>query len=409
MRILGADLRELDVASGTGTIVILDTEGAVATVARVTDLPSFAREASTLTAGEPFLLAVDVPVAWGPTASKSRRVDGWVRRRLGVRLPTINPGGTPYICGSELIAALAMAGHPCLPYPDRDRRQSGLVEVHPELVAKALLWETGTAARTRDLPEREAVLRAIPIPAYRELRLGRTTWGERYASLDAALRALSAIDGFDFRPAQAELERARSDQAVAAAAALFDATLLAGAARRYLEEPERCAFVGLRESGYVVLPADAFLRRVALREPARVAAHASLFPRESLASRLAPHAALRPSALLDMPGQTQRIEAVFDTPPRYEFDNLDEMMWWKHCRHLAGPELPIDGLHELVVRLDAAGDDDAAMSLRLVRSRHKTLSFRFEPPAAWRPRVPPRDGKTYPFRVLRATFDAAPK
>ena len=46
------------------------------------------------------------------------------------------------------------------------------------------------------------------------------------------------------------------------------------------------------------------------------------------------------------------------------------------------------------------------MSLRLVRSRHKTLSFRFEPPAAWRPRIPPRDGKTYPFRVLRATFDA---
>jgi hypothetical protein len=407
MRILGADLRELDVASGTGTIVALDTEGAVAAVARVNDLPAFAREVSTLSAGEPFLLAVDVPVAWGPTAGKPRRVDGWVRRRLGVRLPTVKPGGTPYIGGSELIAALAMAGHPCLPYPDRDRRQSGLVEVHPELVAKALLWESGTAAKTRDLPEREAVLRAIPIPAYRDLRPAKATWGERYASLDAALRAFAATEGFDFRPAQTELERARSDRAVGAAAALFDATLLAGAARRYLEEPERCAFVGLRETGYVVLPADAFVRRVALREPARVMAHASLFPRESLASRLAPHAALRPSALLDMPGQTQRMEAVFETHPRYEFDNLDEMMWWKHCRHLAGPELPIDGLHEIVVRLDAAGDDDATMSLRLVRSRHKTLSFRFEPPAAWRPRVPPRDGKTYPFRVLRATFDAA--
>ena len=407
MRILGADLRELDVASGTGTIVALDAEGAVATVARVDDLPSLAREVSTLTAGEPFLLAVDVPVASGPTAGKPRRVDGWVRRRLGVRLPTVKPGGAPYVSGSELISALAMAGHPCLPYPDRDRRQSGLAEVHPELVAKALLWESGTAATARDLPDRESVLRAIPIPTYRDLRPGKTIWGERYASLDAALRALAATDGFDFRPAQTELERARSDRAVAAAAALFDATLLAGAARRYLEEPERCAFVGLRETGYVVLPADAFVRRVALREPARVTGHASLFPRESLASRLAPHATLRPSALLDMPGQTQRIEAVFETQPRYEFDNLDEMMWWKHCRHLAGPELPIDGLHEIVVRLDAAGDDDATMSLRLVRSRHKTLSFRFEPPAAWRPRVPPRDGKTYPFRVLRATFEAA--
>ena len=407
MRILGADLRELDVASGTGTIVALDAEGAVATVARVDDLPSLAREVSTLTAGEPFLLAVDVPVASGPTAGKPRRVDGWVRRRLGVRLPTVKPGGAPYVSGSELISALAMAGHPCLPYPDRDQRQSGLAEVHPELVAKALLWESGTAATARDLPDRESVLRAIPIPTYRDLRPGKTIWGERYASLDAALRALAATDGFDFRPAQTELERARSDRAVAAAAALFDATLLAGAARRYLEEPERCAFVGLRETGYVVLPADAFVRRVALREPAPVAGHASLFPRESLASRLAPHATLRPSALLDMPGQTQRIEAVFETQPRYEFDNLDEMMWWKHCRHLAGPELPIDGLHEIVVRLDAAGDDDATMSLRLVRSRHKTLSFRFEPPAAWRPRVPPRDGKTYPFRVLRATFEAA--
>jgi predicted RNase H-like nuclease len=407
MRIFGADLRELDVASGTGTIVALDGEGAVVNVARVGDLSSLAREVSTLTAGEPFLLAVDLPVASGPAAGKPRRVDGWMRRRLGVRVPTTKPEGVPFVAGSELIAALAMAGHPCLPYPDRDRRQSGLAEVHPELVAKALAWESSTAAKARDLPDRESVLRAIPIPAYRDLRPGQTTWTERYASLDAALRAVGGSDGFDFRPTQAELERARTDQAVALAAALFDATLLAGTARRYLEEPERCAFVGQRETGYMVLPADAFVRRVVLREPVRVAGHASLFPRESLASRLAPHAALRPSALLDMPGQTQRIEAVFETQPRYEFDNLDEMMWWKHCRHLAGPELPIDGLHEIVVRLDAAGDDDATMSLRLVRSRHKTLSFRFEPPVAWRPRVPPRDGKTYPFRVLRATFEAA--
>jgi hypothetical protein len=301
-----------------------------------------------------------------------------------------------------------MGGHPCLPYPDRDRRHSGLTEIHPELVAKALVWESSTAA-AHELPEREAILRALPVPDYRDLRAPRESFAEQYASLDAALRVLSRAEGFDFRPAMSELERARTEDAVAAAAALLDATLVAGAARRYLEEPERCAFVGERETGYVVLPADAFVRRIALREPARAAGSAALFPRESLESRLAPHAILRPLALLDLPGQTQRIEAVFERQPRYEFDNLDEMMWWKHCRHLSGPELPSEGLHELVVRLDFPGDDDSTLSLILVRSRHKTLSFRFEPPAGWRPRVPPRDGKTYPFRVLRAVFDAAGK
>ncbi len=406
MRIFGADLRELDVAAGTGTIVALDAAGGVATVARVGDLPGLAREIATLSAGDPFLLAVDIPVVTGQPAGKARRVDGWLRRRLGVRIPNARSGGSPYLTGSELITALAMSGHPCLPFPDRDRRQSGLVEIHPELVVKSLLWESSTAAAARELQDRESVLRALPIPEYRSLRPTRADWAEHYAALDAALRALAGSEGFDFRPVVGQLERAQTDAAVAEAVSLFDATLLAGAARRYLDDPEHCAFVGLRETGYVVLPADAFVRRVALREPARVAGSASLFPRESLASRLAPYAALRPLALLDLPGQTQRVEAIFETQPRYEFDNLDEMMWWKHCRHLSGPELPSDGLHELVVRLDAPGDDDSTLSLILVRSRHKTLSFRFEPPAAWRPRVPTRDGKTYPFRVLRATFDA---
>jgi hypothetical protein len=407
MRIFGADLRDLEVASGTGTIVALDAHGAVATVVRVRDLPALAREVSRLAAGEPFLLAVDVPVAFGGTAGKLRRVDGWLRRRLGVRLPTTRPDGAPHLSGSDLITALATAGHPCLPYPDRDRRLSGLAEVHPELVAKALIWEGSAAASARDLQDREAVLRALPVPEYRKLRPARAAWAERFAALDAALRVLSGADGFDFRSALDELKRASSDQAVAAAASLFDATLLAGTARRYLEAPERCAFVGLRELGYVVLPADSFVRRVALREPARATGHAALFPRTSLEARLAPHAVVRPLALLDMPGHAQQVEAIFASQPRYEFDNLDEMMWWKHCRHLAGPELPADGLREIVVHLDTAGGDEATMSLRLVRSRHKTLSFRFEPPAAWRLRVPPRDGKTYPFRVLRAVFEAA--
>jgi hypothetical protein len=83
------------------------------------------------------------------------------------------------------------------------------------------------------------------------------------------------------------------------------------------------------------------------------------------------------------------------------------MMWWKHCRHLAGPDVPLDGLDELVVRLDGAAAGDTAPGLRLVRSRHKTLSFRFEPAQAWRQHVAPRDGKTYPFRVLRAVFEAS--
>jgi hypothetical protein len=43
--------------------------------------------------------------------------------------------------------------------------------------------------------------------------------------------------------------------------------------------------------------------------------------------------------------------------------------------------------------------------LRLTRSRHKTLSFRFEPPQIWRARIAPRDGRTYPFRVLRAVYE----
>ncbi len=407
MRILAADLRELDAASGVGTLVALDAGGTIVHVARADDLPGLTREVGRLAAGEPFLLAVDVPVIGAAVAGKPRRVDGWLRRRLGVRLATARHGPASRVTGSGLLTALATAGHPCLPFPDRDRRQSGLAEVHPELVLKALLWESSAAASARDLQDRAAVLRALAIPDYRNPSPARSAWAERYAALDLALRAVRASDGFDFRPVTDEMQRGASDRAVAAAASLFDATLLAGAARRYLEEPERCAFVGVREAGYVILPADEFVRRIALREPGRGAEHAPLFPRATLQQRLARHAALRPLELLDMPGHAHRVEAVFETPPHYEFDNLDEMMWWKHCRHLAGPELPADGLSEIVVRLESSDLDDAASTLRLVRSRHKTLSFRFEPPAAWRTRIPPRDGKTYPFRVLRAVFEAA--
>jgi hypothetical protein len=405
MRIFGAGLRELDTPAAAATMVALDARGMVASSVRLGDLPSLGREIAAMTSGEPFLLAVDVAVA-GPVAPKPRRVEGWVRRRLGVRLPPPASEGARGLSGGALVSALATAGLPCLPYPDRDRRQSGLAEIHPELVAKALIWEGSAAAAAHAIGDREAVLRALPVPAYGTRAPAKAAWAERYAAVDEILRVLAAADGFDFRPAREALLRAGSEASVAAAAALADASLLAGTARRYLEEPERCAFVGSREGGYVILPADGFVRRVALREPAPTGGSAALFPRASLEARLAPHAVVRPGSLLEMPGQTQQLEAVFEPQPRYEFDNLDEMMWWKHCRHVAGPELPTDGLNEIVVRLDGGDGDGGSTSLRLVRSRHKTLSFRFEPPSAWRPRVPPRDGKTYPFRVLRASFDA---
>jgi hypothetical protein len=106
-----------------------------------------------------------------------------------------------------------------------------------------------------------------------------------------------------------------------------------------------------------------------------------------------------------MPGRPQRAEARFRNLPHYEFDNVDEMLWWKHCRHLAGPSLPTEGLSELVVALGEESNGRPAPQLRLMRSRHRTLSFRFEPPATWRKYVPTRDGRTYAFKVVRATFE----
>ncbi|HEX4822879.1 MAG TPA: hypothetical protein VFV19_01055 [Candidatus Polarisedimenticolaceae bacterium] len=390
MRILGADLRDLGTAGGEATVALWDEPSATV---HAPDLPSVAREVARLAAGEPFVLAVDVPVAGASAEGKARRVDGWVQRRLGVRLPARAGEGAN---GTQLLAALATAGHPCLPYPDRDRRQAGLAEIHPELVLKSLVWERSIAASARELPQREAILRALEIPAYRGARVARASDDERFAALDLAI-TIAVAAGVDPRAAREELTRG----AVARAASIFDATLLVHAAERYLDEPERTAFVGARETGYTILPADAFLRRVALKETPRTPERSRLFPRASLEERLADHATVRPLELLDMGGRAQRVEAVFDEVPRYEFDNLDEMLWWKHCRHLAGPDLPVDGLDEMVVRLES---DDAP--LRLVRSRHKTLSFRFEPPQSWRARISPRDGKTYAFRVLRAVFEA---
>jgi len=191
------------------------------------------------------------------------------------------------------------------------------------------------------------------------------------------------------------------------AAGLLDALLIAGTARRYLESPEHSLFLGDRDSGYIILPADGFIRRVALADTRPPAVE--LFPQASLRGRLSAAAKLRSLDLLSVPGKPQRLEATFENRPRYEFDNLDEMMWWKHCRHVAGPRLPTEGLAELLVQLEspaAAGEPSAP--LRLARSRHRTLSFRFDPPDVWRAQVPTRDGKTYPFTVLRAVYDTLP-
>jgi hypothetical protein len=404
MRILGADVRELTATGGAGTIVALDPTGAVAAAAPVEGLTALAREVSRLSGGDPFLLAVDTAVVAPSSPDKPRRVDRWLHRRLAVKLASARGGAAAPVGGSDLLAALATAGQPCVPYPDRDRRRSGLAEIHPEPVAKALLWELSAAAAAAHLPDRESLFRALGPSPYRRRPLPRAGWAERWAAVETAAGLLGGVAGFDLRPVREALGRAVTEDAVERAASLLDAILLAGTALRYLDEPERCVFAGDRETGYVVLPADALVRRIARNEGTRPSERAPLFPRASLQQRLAGRAVIRPLELVGIPGRAQQIEAVFEAPPLYEFDNCDEMLWWKHCRHLDGPEVPADGLREIVVRLQGDGRESGG-PLRLTRSRHKTLSFRFEPPSAWRAKVPPRDGKTYPFHVQRAVYE----
>ena len=216
------------------------------------------------------------------------------------------------------------------------------------------------------------------------------------------MRLVDGLPGFDTHPAHEALGGADTAEAAEAAAALFDAALIAGTARRYLEAPEESLFVGDQESGYVILPADNFIRRLA--SDARPT-HGQLFPKASLRQHLGTAAKLRATDLLNLPGKPQRVEATFNSAPRYEFDNLDEMLWWKHTRHIEGALVPTEGLSDLVVQLENVPEDGSNGRLKLVRSRHRTLSFRFEPPAVWRAHVPTRDGKTYAFRILRATYE----
>jgi predicted RNase H-like nuclease len=412
VRILGADLpREpRDDESPEQTIVMLDDAGRLAKAQHVASLPALAAEVGRLVGGgEPFLLGVNVPVVVPPKQARVRPVESLVRRRLGFRMPAggrAARSGEPHgIAGETLMAGLAAAGQPCLPYPDRDRRQPGLAETHPALILKSLLWESSPLASAHEQGERERLFRAYEPPGYRPAPgRSRSGWAERAANMDLILRALGTVDGFDFDQTRELLCRAESDRDVERAAGIFDATLIAGTARRYLESPETCLFLGDRERGYVILPADGLVRRLALASTAAPAGQ--LFPQASLRERLGPHSRLRSVELLSVPGRPQRTEASFKDLPRYEFDNLDEMLWWKHCRHLAGPSLPTEGLHELVVLIGS--DPENATPLKLQRSRHQTLSFRFEPPAAWRARVTTRDGRTYAFRVLRAVYETLP-
>ncbi len=408
LRILAADLPR-DGEAGENTVVATDESGAITATRHPANLPAVAEAVRELAGGDPFLVAVDVPVVVRGKGSRARPVENLVRRRFGHRL---RPGGRgkserPGAAGEALLAGLAAAGLPCVPYPDRDRRSSGLAEIHPALALKALLWEVSTVVRASGAEQRGELFRAYAAPAYRDASSPkRAGWAERAVAIDLILRALGRLDGFDFRPAREALLSAVGLRDVERAGALLDAALLAGTAHRYLDSPEACLFLGDHETGYVILPADGFIRRLALHDarPPR----GRLFPKASLSERLGEVAELRPVELITVEGRPQRLEATFRERPVYEFDNLDEMLWWKHCRHLAGPVLPTEGLDELVVLLGREDDEPAARAkpLRLARSRHRTLSFRFDPPGDWRAHLPTRDGRTYPFRVLRAVYEA---
>jgi predicted RNase H-like nuclease len=410
LRILGADLPQGAPAAGApapATLVLLDAAGRLARSERPASLLALPAAVSALAAGEPFLLGVNVPVVVPHAATRARPVESLLRRRLGARLA---PGGRAAagergVAGEALLAGLAASGAACLPYPDREERRPGLAEIHPELVLKVLFWMASELREAPDPAVRQELFRALAAPAYRasQRRRARESWAHRAAALGTALAALDDAPGYDLDPARDALRRVSDAPALEDAAGLFDALLIAGTARRYLEAPETSLFLGDRESGYVILPADSFVRRVALR--GRPEAADRLFPETSLRERLGRQARLRAVGLLPVPGRPQQTQAEFTEAPRYEFDNLDEMLWWKHCRHLTGPIIPTEGLQELVVALDGEATEEL---LRLRRSRHATLSFRFDPPEAWRARVPTRDGRTYPFRVLRAVYETLP-
>ena len=412
MKLLGIELATPHVeGDGERTLVQLGESGGVEKIVRVEGLPAIAAEIGRLADDEPFLLGVDIPVVVPAKAARVRPVESLIRRRFRQKM---NAGGRAASAGTGLpgemlMAALATVGFPCLPYPDRDRRNCGLAETLPPLILKSLLWQHSRVGSDREHQGREELFRAWTPPAYRRASLpARSGWADQAIALETTLAALGLIDGYDFTSVWDALGQASSAEETEGAAALFDAILIGATARRYLEAPESCLFAGEREDGYLIIPADSLMRRLWLSDNGAVTGE--LFPQASLRDRLGNNARLRTPDLLPVPGRAPRLEATFNEAPLYEFDNVDEMLWWKHCRHLAGPKMPINGLQEILVELDAEGGNTSgdSASLRLVRSRHQALSFRFDRPEAWRRHLPTRDNRTYPFRVVRAVYETAP-
>jgi len=409
LKLLGIELATpLPEGRATRTLVLLGDDGSVEKIQRVSGVPALATEVGRLADGEPFLLGVDIPVVVPVKASRARPVESLLRRRFRQKMTAggraaVEESGLP---GEALLAGLATAGFPCLPYPDRDRRASGLAETLPALVLKSLLWQRSPAAAERDLASQEQLFRAWTAPAYRRAALpARAGWADQAIALETALTALGPVGGYDFSAVHDALCAATSVEDTESAAALFDAILIGATAKRYLDAPESCLFAGERDDGYVIVPADSLMRRLWLSDSGQKTS-GELFPQASLRERLGSEARLRSMDLLNVPGRPARLEATFRDAPLYEFDNVDEMLWWKHCRHLAGPKMPVNGLQEIQIELEAKGAP--AASLRLVRSRHQALSFRFDRPEAWRRHLPTRDNRTYPFRVVRAVYDTAP-
>ena len=405
MRVLGIELATTRKA-GPHTLVALNPEGKIERVERISGLPAIADAVRRLSEGEPFLLGVDIPVVVPLKPAKARPVESLIRRRFRARIASGGRGAEDGgLNGDGLMAALATAGMPSLPYPDRDRRQSGIAETHCGLILKSVSWQRSAVGAERNPSTQEQLFRAWNATPYRTATMpARSDWPDQAVAIEAMLQRLDHCDDYDTDAIVEALRDARDRDQTEAAAALFDAMLIACTARRYLEAPESCLFAGERDEGYLILPADSLMRRLWLNDSSTVSGE--LFPRESLRDRIGAEARLRPLDLLNVPGRPERLEAIFHEAPLYEFDNVDEMMWWKHCRHLRGSQIPTNGLQELHVEIDGDGDD--APALKLVRSRHRALSFRFDRPDAWRRQIPTRDNRTYPFRVIRAIYETAP-
>src|SRR5262245_48994900 len=239
MRVLGVDL------SGGRTAVLLDEEGRVAATRRAGSLAEVAGGMGELAGGDLFLAGVDVPLVVSQKAARSRPVELLAARRLGARLPA---GGrtAAALPGEQLLAALAAAGHPSLPYPDRDQRTASLCEIHPELVLKTLLWERSPRAAAGDPATRETLFRALAPPDL--AATGRGGWADRAGRLELTLVALGSPEGYDLRPVGDALSGVSDEASTEAAVSLLRAVLAAGTARRYLLAPETCVFLGDREA-----------------------------------------------------------------------------------------------------------------------------------------------------------------